>query len=176
MKKNKILILASRMGGEELVLLEKKSKAYETLTFGDIDEVRKYFSEVRNVLTEMPPKDFEIYTYYLRMMTILRPVIIELDEENAIQVLKANGANFANGDFVEFELGTLCRGPMYIAKMKKPFVKKRQVMDLMEDIQSTLRVGADGNINVNIIKEVKGAGKIASEEDVRKILIERGLL
>jgi len=29
---------------------------------------------------------------------------------------------------------------------------------------------------VNIIKEVKGAGKIASEEDVRKILIERGLL
>lgn len=175
MNKNKILLLAARMERLEFVLFSKGSESYEPLAFQNMDQFRQYFAGVRELLTDMPPKNFDVYGHYLRMMVILKPVIIELAEEDVFQKLKANAVK---EEFVEFGLGSLCAdgGPMYILKMKKSFVEKHQVMDLMEDIQSTARVGADGIINVNIIEEAEGEGTIATEEHVRKILKERGLL
>jgi len=152
MNENKILVLASRMNGEEFILFMKSSIGYETLCYRKIEQLRETFSDLSRILTDLPPKDIGLYVGCLRMMATLKPVVIELPEENLHQILKDN---MAQKHIYEFDSDSFLKSPLFYAKMKKSFVESRQIMDMMEDIHSTVRVGPDGTLGVNIIRELK---------------------
>lgn len=181
---HKIFILGSKIYGEETIIINDKDKS-SISGFGTLDQAKNSFKAAYKTLLapsfkrSIPPSEEELNYHMMFMMLIdLYPIIVELDKRDGSSILD----EWMDDSSAVFQTPfKFYKANYWHCPMRKGFLEKYGVLDIVKDIETTPFVGPDGKMVIRINEINHGTDNARgfrrlSEEELEELLRKRGYL
>lgn len=169
-----IYMLASRVDGDESLMMITQGGKMGPICFLTLQEGKDMFKEAYTVLSKLPPPDVIAYRGHFEQIAALYPVIVKLRQEDAIKTIESWRAETS---LYDCDMECLSQ-PVLCLHMKPGFIDKFKALDIFRDIESITSVSPNGQINVQhfVISHGDSSRKPLTEKDADDILRSRGFL
>ena len=178
MEDKDLYLIASRLNGQEHLVLKRDRGQMGILSFLSLDEAKGLFKEAYRVLTNVPPPDISLYKKHFEQMAGLYPVIIKLNWSTSFKVIDEWRMDTS---VYQVESIRFVSKDIYYTRMKSGFIDQFEVLDIIKDIASIPSIGPDGKMvfqKITINNNIKGKldPKPLTPEEGAEIARQRGFL